>query len=284
MKLTFLGTAASEGYPDAFCGCPNCEHARRLGGPSLRKRSSVLINNDLLIDLGPDLIAASQTHGVSLADLRYCLQTHEHADHLDPTHLVSRSQRSGVPDVKPLDFYASQGGVAKAAAGIGLHLPVNGEAKLDARELLNLTLHVVEPFQEFEFGSYRVHSVLAAHDPQIVALLHVIEQAGRSLFYATDTGPLSDETWNALIDAGHRFNVVVMDHTFGLRQRATGHMNQEQFREQVDRLYAEGLLADDARIFAHHLGHHSNPPHPELTELTATLGYEVPFDGQTVDV
>ena len=34
MNLTFLGTAASEGYPDAFCGCANCERARDLGGAS----------------------------------------------------------------------------------------------------------------------------------------------------------------------------------------------------------------------------------------------------------
>ena len=54
MRITFLGTAASEGFPNAFCHCENCEGARALGGPSLRKRSSALINSDLLIDIGPD--------------------------------------------------------------------------------------------------------------------------------------------------------------------------------------------------------------------------------------
>jgi hypothetical protein len=28
-----------------------------LGGPSLRKRSAALINDDLLIDLGPDIMS-----------------------------------------------------------------------------------------------------------------------------------------------------------------------------------------------------------------------------------
>ena len=63
MILTFLGTAAAEGYPNPFCRCKNCERSRVLGGPSLRKRSSALINDDLLIDLGPDLVAASVMHG-----------------------------------------------------------------------------------------------------------------------------------------------------------------------------------------------------------------------------
>ncbi len=50
MHLLFLGTAASEGYPNAFCHCENCNAARQEGGASLRKRSSVLIDGQLLID------------------------------------------------------------------------------------------------------------------------------------------------------------------------------------------------------------------------------------------
>src|SRR6266403_4487082 len=55
MTITFLGTAATNAFPEAFCKCRNCAKARTLGGPSLRKRSAALINNDLLIDLAPTL-------------------------------------------------------------------------------------------------------------------------------------------------------------------------------------------------------------------------------------
>src|SRR5437588_179202 len=48
MIITFLGTAAANAFPEAFCKCRNCAQARTLGGPSLRKRSAALINNDLL--------------------------------------------------------------------------------------------------------------------------------------------------------------------------------------------------------------------------------------------
>jgi phosphoribosyl 1,2-cyclic phosphodiesterase len=58
--------------------------------------SAALINNDLLIDLGPDIMAASHIHGCALDDVRYCLQTHPHADHLDLSHLLSRSPGYGV--------------------------------------------------------------------------------------------------------------------------------------------------------------------------------------------
>ena len=54
MKLTYLGTAAAEGFPALFCNCPYCEEARRLGGKNIRTRSQSLINDDLLIDFPAD--------------------------------------------------------------------------------------------------------------------------------------------------------------------------------------------------------------------------------------
>ena len=59
VKITFLGTAAAEGYPNPFCRCENCEGARKVGGRALRKRASALIDDQLLIDFGPDLLPAS---------------------------------------------------------------------------------------------------------------------------------------------------------------------------------------------------------------------------------
>jgi phosphoribosyl 1,2-cyclic phosphate phosphodiesterase len=284
MKLIFLGTAASEGYPNAFCGCANCEQARSLGGPSLRKRSSVLINDELLIDLGPDLMAAAQLHGVSLANIRYCLQTHEHEDHLDPAHLVSRSQYCRVYGTPHLHFYASAGACRKIARALGRRVGEQGLFDPQVSTQLNLTAHAVEPFQHFAVGPYAVTSLLAAHAPDLTALLYLIEQDQRTLLYATDTGEIPEATWQALRERRPRINLVVMDHTFGLADRVTGHMNWQQFVEQIARLHREDLLADDARIFAHHLAHHSNPPHPALVEFAAQHGYDVAYDGLIVSV
>jgi len=55
------------------------------------KRSAALINDDLPIDLGPGIMAASHMHSRALDEVRYCLQTHPHSDHLDLSHLLSRS-------------------------------------------------------------------------------------------------------------------------------------------------------------------------------------------------
>ena len=102
MDVTFLGTGAAEGYPNPFCACDHCRRARELGGRSLRTRSAALVGNDLLIDLGPDLIAAAALHGRPLAHVRYCLQTHAHADHLDASLLLARSPEYGVSNARRL--------------------------------------------------------------------------------------------------------------------------------------------------------------------------------------
>lgn len=281
MRAQFLGTAAAEGYPDPFCGCENCHSAQELGGPNLRKRSSLLIDGELLIDLGPDVLASSQIHGIPLTRLRYCLQTHEHQDHLHPALFVARSPYCGVHDAPTLHFYGTQGALDLATRALG-HFAALGCDEAAAR--LNLALHPIGPFQTFAVGPYRVSTVLAAHDPSIVPLLYIIEREGRSLFYATDTGPLPEATWAALRAWGGRFEVVIMDHTLGFGAPSPRHLNGEQFRAAVARLRELGLLADDARVYATHIAHHSNPPHQLLLEQATADGYLVAHDGLTLDM
>ncbi len=67
MQITFLGTAAAPSMPIPFCTCQVCADARRVGGKNLRRRSSLMINDDLLVDIGPDIATASFEYGLSLA-------------------------------------------------------------------------------------------------------------------------------------------------------------------------------------------------------------------------
>src|SRR5205085_6084603 len=142
---TFLGTAAANAFPEAFCKCRNCAQARLLGGPSLRKRSAALINANLLIDLGPDVMAASQMHGCPLDDVRYCLQTHPHADHLDLSHLLSRSPAYGVVGAPILHFYASADTLKRAAETFQRDLADYDLLSPDVEEELNIKIHQIRP-------------------------------------------------------------------------------------------------------------------------------------------
>ena len=60
-------------------------------------------------------MAAPHMHGCSLVNVRYCLQTHPHADHMDLSHLLSRSPEYGVVGAPVLNIYASRETVERAA-------------------------------------------------------------------------------------------------------------------------------------------------------------------------
>jgi len=282
MKLTFLGTAAANAYPIAFCRCRNCEQARSLGGPSLRARSSALINDDLLIDLGPDIMTAVFTHGRSLVNVRYCLQTHAHADHLDPTHFLSRSPEYLVVGASRLHFYASVASLRRTADIFRGFFDAGDLLDPAVSDRLNLEMHPVVPFEPFAVGPYRVTAFPANHDPGVEPLLYAVEADGRCILYGTDTAVLPEETWQAFRDVTLRFDIVILDHTYGPGVPGTDHLSAEQCIAHITRMREEGLIGDTTRVFATHISHEGNPPHPELTAFAAQHGYEIAYDGLTV--
>lgn len=279
-SLTFLGTAAAQGYPDPFCVCANCEGARTLGGPSIRRRAAALVNDDLLLDFGPDLIASSASLGVRLANVRYVLVTHFHSDHFDPSNLLIRSPDYGVADPPPLAVfgtsYTLQRGSTTFVRDLGGYELFSVEA---ARDLV-IDYHPVEPFHPFDAGPYRVIAFPAAHDEG--AVVWALSREGRTLLYATDTKTLPEATWRGFRDDGLRFDLVVLDHTYGEVDDIRDHLTAREVAAHAGRFRDEGLLAPGARVFGTHISHESAPPHPELSDIALRLGYEIAFDGLRV--
>lgn len=284
MRITFLGTSAANAYPEAFCRCQNCEGARALGGPSQRKRSAALVDDQLLIDLGPDVMAAAQMHRRPLTRVRYCLQTHGHADHFDPSHLLSRSPGYGVVGAPRLHFYASPATLRLAARFLERDVAPRNLLDANVGEALNLEIHAIEALQTVTCGPYRVTALPANHDPAVEPLLYAVEAGGHCFFYGTDTATLSEETWEAFHRHRLRFDLVILDHTYGPDEPASDHLNAWQVIEHGERLRAEGLLAPRGRVLATHIAHEGNPPHPELAAFAAAHGYEVAYDGLSLPI
>lgn len=279
MKITFLGTSAANAYPLAFCRCENCVRARELGGPSLRGRSSILINDDLLIDFGPDIITGSFQAGCSLANVRYCLQTHSHPDHLDPSHFQPRTSEWAVIGVPRLHFYGSAATVKQVAAHFQGFYDTCSLLDPETGERLNLEMHCIKAFQPFTVGGYHVTAFPANHDTAVESLLYAIEADGHCIFYGTDTATLTEETWHGFHRHNLWFDVVILDHTYGPGLPSSDHLSADGFIDTVARMRSECLLTKNARAFATHISHEGNPPHPELADFAAKHGYEIAYDG-----
>jgi len=282
MKITFLGTAAANAFPEAFCRCKNCEQARSVGGKSLRKRSAALVNDDLLIDLGPDIMSAAGMHGCPLTQVRYCLQTHAHADHLDASHLLSRSPGYGVIGAPRLHLYASAGSIRVIERLLERDCEPYGLLAPETEQRLNLKFHRIEALQSFRVGNYQVTAFPANHDPVVDPLLYAIQSEDRTIFYGTDTAIFLEETWKGFHQFKLKFDVVILDHTYGPDEPGSDHLSAHQVIEHLNRMKAEGLLTKEARALATHIAHEGNPAHPELANFAAQHGYEIAYDGQTI--
>ncbi len=283
MRFTFLGTASAFGYPQPFCTCADCTKARREGGKNLRKRSTALVNDDLLIDLGPDILTASYMHQVSLTNVRYCLQTHPHSDHLDLSHLLSRSLDLNTP-TETLHFYASPATLAYADEFFQQNLSPHRLSDPQTAEDLRLVLHPVAPYETFSAGPYQVTALKANHAPNFQALIYAISSNGRAVLYGTDTEALPEETWQALKSLSYAFDLVIFDHTNGSNPPAYGHLNAQLVTEHTQRMRQEGILKEGGETYITHISHGGNPTHEALAEASRPRGYQVAYDGLVLDL
>lgn len=278
MNITFLGTAAATSYPLVFCTCTYCKTARELGGKNLRKRSSLLINDDLLIDLGPDTVSACFSYGKSLSDVRYLLQTHPHSDHFDPSHFVTRiPEYMGV--TPPLSVIASQKTLERMSQMVAKEGYVSGILEASDQKKLNITVHPVAPLETISCGSYTVTAFPANHDESVQALLYAISDGTSTVFYGTDTDSLPQETWKGFAEVHMQFDSVILDHTYGWDADSGDHLNANRFIEVIKQMKSQNLLTNNAQIYATHISHEGNAPHEELCGFAQPHGYEIAYDG-----
>lgn len=284
MKITFLGTAAATACPLVFCRCPACRNAWQRGGKDQRRRSSVLIDDDLLIDLGPDLMSAAFSLGTDVSRIRFWLQTHSHSDHFDAGHLITRISDYATQDTLPLTLCASletlkhmSERLAREEDGATLLTP-------DCQSRLNLSVHAMGHGDTVALDARRITAVESSHDPRDGSLLWVVEQNGAAFLYATDTMAFTAKAMALFRQRGFRFDAVAIDHTYGPGTPGGGHLCADEVIREIDRLRAAGCLKPDCRVLATHISHEGMPLHEELSTYAAAHNYEIAWDGLTVTI
>ncbi len=147
MRITLFGTAAAEGFPAMFCECPTCVRARNEGGKSLRTRSDALIDDSLLIDLGPDLLTHTLYSGLSLIKVTDVLITHSHEDHLFPYNIAYRTEVcSKIKDKKPMNIYCTK-------ASFDSLCNIKNICGIDESIV---KINEIKPFETFFAGRYKI--------------------------------------------------------------------------------------------------------------------------------
>ncbi len=250
MEITLLGTGASDGWPNAWCGCPSCLDQRTR---EPRTPSCAIVDRRLLLDAGPEMPRQAIRAGFDLAEVEAVLITHAHDDHCHPSFLM---HRSWVTD-RPLTVVGPEPVIESCRPWL-------------APDQTQVTFVTVTAGDEVEVAGYRVRAITANHHAHGEALLWAVSDGSSSLLWATDTGP-----WTKRVRAqlhGWRFDAVLLEETFGLHPRKVPqHHNLESFGQAIADLRDWGNLDDRTRVIAIHLGH-DNPPWPELELQLAGLG------------
>lgn len=281
MKLTLLGTAAI-GYPLAFCNCENCQTARIKRGKSIRKRASLLINDDLLVDLGPDTQTAMSMYNKDMGKIKYLLQTHIHTDHCDIGLLTTRiTYLTKQKKQNLLELYAHPKCLNIISKKIEEYENVKLSTK-EGQEKLFMKCIEINANEIKEFGNYKIKAIESNHDKINGSLLYVVESNGKSIFYATDTSELSDDALKQL--STYKLDVVIMDHTFGDTEYSYSHLNEKIFIEQINKMKSLNIIDKNTKIYGTHISHEGMPYHELSEELANKNGYNIAYDGLEIEL
>ncbi len=273
MRIQILGTGAAEGYPALFCECFNCRSARASGGKNLRSRLSIRVDEDLLVDIPPDLLSQAHRGGFSLAKVRHVLITHSHRDHFTPSELVWRDEPFAVWTEKPPIYVYG--------------LPSVGETlrrNLDTDPTEHgIQFRTIRPFVPFTADPYDVTPLEANHAHDRGALNYILSKGRRKVLLAFDTGWYRDRSWEAL--GGWQFDVVIMECTNGLLDDPDAeHLSVEGVRRMRAELLRRECIGKSTLFLAVHFSHNGCPLHEELERLLEPHGIRPAYDGLTVDI
>ncbi|MGN7226353.1 MBL fold metallo-hydrolase [Dietzia maris] len=266
MEVVLLGTGAADGWPNPFCRCPSCEEARRLG--VVRGQTSALVDDELLIDCGPEAPGSAVRLGRSLAGVRHLLVTHAHADHLGPQVLLFRSW---VPAAGELEVVGPADALDACRPWVGPDDPVR--------------FVPVTAGDRIRVGAYDVRVLPARHRvfrEGDAVLYDVTGPGGARLLWASDTGPW-DTDWFETV-RGARYDAVFLEETLGEREELSGyHLGLSRFAELLARLRDVGAVDEASEVVAVHLGHH-NPTPEDLSRRLAALGARMGDDGEVINL
>ena len=272
MKFKYLGTAAYEGIPTIFCHCEICQKSLELGGKNIRTRAQALINDELLLDFGPDTVQHFQRYRLDFNKIQNCLITHSHGDHLYPEDIEIASPHFSHYN-KGITFYAGKSGTEI----IEKHMKNHDTHKF-------VKVNCVEAFQTFDVADkYEVTAFEANHADYTSPLFYLIKEkeTGKTALYAHDTGVFSEKDFEKLSEFKN-ISFISLDCTGGYGEGVdwrNGHMSIKTNLEVIAKLKELGCINDKTITVVNHFSHNGKAIYDEFSKFTEKLGIITSYDG-----
>ena len=272
LRVKILGSGTANGLPSPFCDCETCRRARASQDPrDLRRRTSYLIDDDTIVDFGPDAYWQSVTYGVELHRLKRILSTHRHGDHINPELLTYRRAGWSMNHTR-LKLFGSKPTLIALQVWALQNEGVQSFDEMDIDDVCLAAGHEVTD------GDLRILPLAAKHH-HIDALVYLLAKNGRAIFIGNDSGYYPEETWKALEDK--HIDLAFLDATFGLFKADydDDHCGANTTLRIVQRLRDMGCLTEGSQVFGIHFSHAGHALHRELEAFFAPHQVQAAYDG-----
>jgi phosphoribosyl 1,2-cyclic phosphate phosphodiesterase len=276
MKLLYLGTAAAEGIPAAFCSCPICREAREKKGKNIRTRSQALLDGKILFDFPPDSYSHYVALGFTAFDLpaiNHVFITHSHMDHFFPEDLhLRRAPFVASQPIETLHIYGNRTVERKI-----LELQEE-ETRMPCNDF-----RYAKPFEPIELEDYRITPLPALHDRNEECLFYAVEHGGKALLYAHDTGIFTEPVWEHFLKTKVCFNLVSLDCTTILHKDGNNHMGIPDCIDLRNRLLSINAANAKTVFVLSHFSHNGGLNHDDLCKAADKEGFTVSYDGMEIE-
>ena len=259
MKISFLGTGAADTptilpqqYQNAF-------------SKEIRRNSSALVEDNLLIDCGPHTLSSLALIHADLSKITDLCVTHTHADHIDPASVARLAAEGG----KPLRIWCDSGAVSVFS------------------EIPNVEIHPLRAGKPVRVGEYSIIPPAANHlvensDEQ--PLHYLVEAQGKRFFYGCDGAWLRADSF--LILQEHRpFDLMVFDATVGREDegfRLGSHNSLAMLELLLPLLKRCQIVTEQTQPILSHMAITLHRPYEDIAAEMTPNGFAVAYDGLTV--
>lgn len=278
MKIRYLGTGAAEGVPAAFCNCPVCQRAKKMGGREVHTRSQVLIGDNFGIEFPPDAYYHSFRFGVDLSAIKNLIVTHSHMDHFYAHDFILRGYKYAKDLTSPTLSIFGNEEVLKVFEEC---------TRRELRDEVKGTIFCTPlyAFEERKIGEFLVTPLPAQHSKKESAFVYLVENGDKGYLHLTDTGRLPWEVYDYLKAKKKKISLVCFDCTF-LRYtcgEVGRHMGIEDNMFVKKKLEEAGVVNESTRYLITHYSHNNNPTSENLLSLEREYGVKALFDGDEVE-
>ncbi|MDQ7051744.1 MAG: MBL fold metallo-hydrolase [candidate division KSB1 bacterium] len=257
MKITLLGTGASEGVPAFRCQCKTCKEAREKGGRHVRQNAAALVEGrrgeKLLLDLPLSIKMMLNHQGISDDHLDAIFITHSDFDHIGGLfHLQQNTNQNGFQGKEEIPVYMPADVVELFEKSLDLtEFEYAGQV---LKKQYMFRIRTMRPYETIRVGGLAIQSLESNHlrvdsrEPRD-CFGYLVTEGDRRLAYFPDAFvDMPQRTFDILAES--RLDFLFIDCTFETSERfaTCNHLDISQLIDISKRIRPD-------RIFATHISH-----------------------------